>query len=149
MLRHARALGMLAVLLVVAAACAQKLETGFPDPDASPSTRPTATGTGGARTVEVDVADSVFEPSETTVAVGSTVHWTQSGTQPHTVTASDKSFDSHPRCSFADPSTCMRQGGEFSFTFTKPGRFGYYCIIHGVAPQGGPTTGMAGYVVVG
>lgn len=92
---------------------------------------------------EIDVADNVFEPAEITVAAGTTVVWTQSGSAPHTVTADDASLDSHPDCP-ADATKCMAAGDTFEFTFEEPGTYAYYCKLHG-APGG---IGMAGVVTV-
>lgn len=99
-------------------------------------------GPAGASPI-VNVTDNVFVPAETTVKVGQDVVWDQSGIAPHTVTADDESFDSHPDCSGANQAACMQRGDTYTRTFDKPGRYGYYCRIHG-----GPGVGMAGSVVV-
>lgn len=88
----------------------------------------------------VDVRDNSFAPATVTVTAGDTVTWTQSGSNPHSVTADDGSFDSHENC----PPACMGEGDTFSETFNTPGEFGYFCKIHG--SEGGQ--GMAGTVVV-
>jgi plastocyanin len=94
----------------------------------------------------VDVQDAgfsgLFSPASVTIVAGDQVVWTQSGTNPHTVTASDGSFDSHPNC--PPPGDCMVQGETFAQTFTTPGTYGYYCKLHGT-PDG---LGMAGVVNV-
>lgn len=98
------------------------------------------TGTSAvAQDQGVDVRDNEFAPSSATVTVGDTVTWTQSGSNPHSVTAEDGSFDSGPNC----PPACMGPGDTFSETFTEPGEYGYYCKIHG-----SPGQGMSGTVVV-
>ena len=91
----------------------------------------------------VDVQDNAFAPAEVTVSVGDTVTWTQTGSNPHSVTADDGSFDSHPNCSFAT-GECMQQGQTYEQVFNTPGRVQYYCRIHG-GPLG---TGMSGVIVV-
>lgn len=99
------------------------------------------------QTHDVDVADDTFVPATIEVTEGDTVRWTQSGSNPHTVTASDGSFDSHPDCnSFADAAAgnCMAQGDTYEQTFAEAGEVDYYCKIHGTS--GG--AGMAGTVVV-
>ena len=55
-----------------------------------------------------------------TVAVGTTVTWTNHDDVPHTATASDKSFDSKS----LDPDA------SFSYTFDKPGTYSYFCAVH-------------------
>lgn len=87
----------------------------------------------------VDVRDNSFAPATVTITAGDTVTWTQSGANPHSVTADDGSFDSSPDC----PPACMGPGAEFAHTFEDPGEFGYYCKIHG-----SPGQGMAGTVIV-
>ncbi|MGH2724789.1 MAG: plastocyanin/azurin family copper-binding protein [Actinomycetota bacterium] len=97
-------------------------------------------GSAGAPDAAVDVQDNVFVPAEVTIAPGDTVTWTQTGSNPHSVTADDGSFDSHPDC----PDTCMAQGDTFQHTFEEAGTFAYYCKIHG-GPGG---AGMSGVVEV-
>jgi plastocyanin len=70
--------------------------------------------------VDVQVVDFAFEPGTVTVAVGSTVTWTNTGSRPHTVTADDGSFDSGR----LDP------GEQFSQVFDQPGTFSYFCGFH-------------------
>lgn len=91
---------------------------------------------------DVDVVDSDFVPSDVTVDAGGTVTWTQSGSLPHSVTADDGSFDSHPDCSGG--TDCMGAGDTFAHTFDEAGEYAYYCRIHG-GPGG---VGMSGVVVV-
>lgn len=87
-----------------------------------------------AATMNVAAKDFSFEPKALTIAVGDTVTWTNEGQAPHTVTASDNSFDSGN----------MAPGATFSHTFDKAGTYAYYCKYHGKADG----TGMAGTIVV-
>jgi plastocyanin len=91
---------------------------------------------------EVEVADSTFRPANLSIDAGGTVTWTQTSALPHTVTADDGSFDSHPDC--AGGTGCMAAGDTFTHTFTEPGEYAYHCRIHG-APGG---VGMAGVITV-
>jgi plastocyanin len=95
---------------------------------------------GAQQTHSVNVVDIAYEPQQVSVQVGDTVTWTHTGELPHTVTADDGSFDSHPAC----PPDCMQEGETFTHTFTSPGEVSYYCTVHGGA--GG--VGQAGVVVV-
>ncbi|MGH3441205.1 MAG: cupredoxin domain-containing protein [Nitriliruptorales bacterium] len=100
-----------------------------------------------AATEDVDVQDNVFVPETVAVTVGDTVRWTQSGGNPHTITADDRSFDSRPDCnSFADAGmgNCMSEGDTFEITFEEEGEVPYFCKIHGA--EGGQ--GMSGVIVV-
>lgn len=97
---------------------------------------------GAQETTDVEVVDVDFMPNEATIDPGGTVTWTQTGTLPHTVTADDGSFDSHPDCSAGDG--CMTSGDTFAQAFDEPGEYPYYCKVHG-GPGG---EGMSGVVVV-
>ncbi|HEY0242543.1 MAG TPA: plastocyanin/azurin family copper-binding protein [Gemmatimonadaceae bacterium] len=55
-----------------------------------------------------------------TVSVGTTVEWSNSDPLPHTVTASDRSFNSG----------LIQPGKTYRHTFTKAGTFNYYCVPH-------------------
>ncbi|MBW3620507.1 MAG: hypothetical protein KY461_09695 [Actinobacteria bacterium] len=92
-------------------------------------------------TADVAVVDSAFQPRDVTVDAGGTVTWTQTGSLPHSVTADDGSFDSHPDCGDGD---CMGPGDTFPHTFEDAGTYAYHCRVHG-APGG---VGMAGTVTV-
>jgi plastocyanin len=79
---------------------------------------PTPAIAAAAATVNID--NFVFGPETLTVAPGTTVTWTNRDDIPHTVVANDKSFKSK----------VMDTDEKFSFTFTKPGEFGYFCSLH-------------------
>ena len=73
---------------------------------------------GGSQTVAINNFN--FAPKAITVKVGTTVTWdNREGT--HTVTADNGSFES--------PS--LNAGRKFSYKFTKPGTYRYYCSFHG------------------
>lgn len=63
-----------------------------------------------------------YEPPLVTVVIGvnNTVTWMNKDIVIHTVTATDKSFDSGN----------ISPGGSFTFTFTTPGTYAYYCVYH-------------------
>lgn len=72
-------------------------------------------------TAIVKIDNFTFGPQALTVAVGTTVTWINQDDIPHTVVATDgKSFRSK----------VLDTGDRFSFTFARPGRFGYFCSIH-------------------
>ncbi|MGH9178347.1 MAG: cupredoxin domain-containing protein [Acidimicrobiales bacterium] len=91
-------------------------------------------GPAMAATVNVTVADNVFEPQAASAVAGDSVVWAQPGSRVHTVTADDGSFDSGN----------LAAGQTFSRTFNTPGTIRYYCKIHG-APGG---IGMSGVITV-
>jgi len=73
-----------------------------------------------AAAASVNIDNFVFGPETLTVAPGTTVTWTNRDDIPHTVVANDKSFKSK----------VMDTDEKFSFTFTKPGEYGYFCSLH-------------------
>ena len=82
--------------------------------------------TNGARAaqasnhVEVKIDNFSFGPGTLTVPVGTTVTWTNRDDIPHTVVSTEGAFKSK----------VMDTDEKFSFTFTKPGNFPYFCSIH-------------------
>lgn len=73
-----------------------------------------------ASSVEVKIDNFSFGPATLTVAAGTTVTWTNRDDIPHTVVSDDKIFKSK----------VLDTDEKFSFTFTKPGTYGYFCSIH-------------------
>ena len=73
-----------------------------------------------ASNVEVKIDNFSFGPATLTVAAGTTVTWTNRDDIPHTVVSDDKVFKSK----------VLDTDEKFSFTFTKPGTYGYFCSIH-------------------
>ena len=71
---------------------------------------------------EVKIDNFSFGPATITVAVGTTVTWTNRDDIPHTVVSADD-----PR---AFKSKVMDTDEKFSFTFTKAGKFPYFCSVH-------------------
>lgn len=80
----------------------------------------TANGGAAKTTNTVQIKNFKFVPENITVKAGTVVTWTNTDSSDHTVTASDKSFDSK---SFG-------KGKSYSFTFSKPGTYDYVCGIH-------------------
>lgn len=132
------------MLSLTAVACGGGKDTGFPGAGPTP-TGASPTSTGGATQAggEVEVGDIFFRPQEIRVKVGAKVTWEHIGSQPHTVTADDGSFDSSPGC-LSDTSKCMQNGSTFEQVFSAAGRIPYYCKVHGGA--GG--IGQSGVIIV-
>ena len=70
--------------------------------------------------VEVKIDNFSFGPGTVTVPVGTTVVWTNRDDIPHTVVSDDKIFKSK----------VLDTEEKFSYTFTKPGSYPYFCSIH-------------------
>ena len=82
----------------------------------------TAANTPPPTTTEVKIDNFSFTPVTLTVAAGTTVTWTNRDDIPHTVVSADdpKTFKSK----------VMDTDEKFSFTFTKPGTYTYFCSVH-------------------
>ncbi|HVC27165.1 MAG TPA: cupredoxin domain-containing protein [Nitrososphaerales archaeon] len=63
-----------------------------------------------------------YSPDQVTVVMGvnNTVTWVNNDNAPHTVTANDGSFGSGN----------IGSGGSYTYTFTEPGTYAYYCAYH-------------------
>ena len=71
-------------------------------------------------TMEVKIDNFTFGPADLTVRVGATITWTNRDDIPHTVVSTDKVFKSK----------VLDTDEQFSFTFSTPGTFPYFCSIH-------------------
>ncbi|MGN9756602.1 plastocyanin/azurin family copper-binding protein [Streptomyces sp. SD31] len=79
-------------------------------------------GRASAATYRVAMSGYAFSPATLTVTAGSTVTWTNQDTAPH-----DAKTTSAP-AAFHSP--MLNKGGSWSFTFTTPGTYAYYCTVH-------------------
>ena len=83
-------------------------------------------GAGGGTSNSITVGNNFFDPSTTTVAVGTQVTWTwAAGDVAHSVT-----FDN------GGPASPTQSSGSFSYTFTSAGVYHYHCVIHGQSMSG-------------
>lgn len=80
----------------------------------------TAAAPATASAPVVTIGNFTFGPMTVTVPVGGKVTWVNGDDVPHTVMAVDKSFRSRP----------IDSDERFSFTFTKPGVYSYFCSLH-------------------
>ena len=78
------------------------------------------TATVPAKQQSVAIRMFAFTPQVIIVTPGTTVTWTNADEDPHTVTANDKTFHS----------AAMDENEKFTFTFTKPGEYAYFCSLH-------------------
>lgn len=84
-------------------------------------THATGLGENAPKGVEVKIDNFSFTPMSLKVAAGTTVTWTNDDDVPHTVVSDDtKTFKSH----------ALDTGDHFSYTFTKPGKYSYFCSVH-------------------
>jgi amicyanin len=68
----------------------------------------------------VHIDNFAFSPQEITVAPGATVTWVNRDDIPHNVVASNKAFRSK----------VMDTDQQYSFTFSTPGTYEYFCALH-------------------
>jgi plastocyanin len=73
-----------------------------------------------AATAEVKIDNFSFGPTALTVPVGTAVIWTNRDDIPHTVVSTEGVFKSK----------ALDTDDKFSFVFTKPGTYPYFCSIH-------------------
>lgn len=130
----------LAAAVTFASACAApaaaaRPTAGGPQQAVTTVTRSTASPAPGASaapfTALVELGDHWYLPAQLTVQVGTTVTWKMVGSQEHDVWAVDGSFHS----------PTLNPGMSYSYTFTRPGVYRYFCVPH-------YGDGMAGSVTV-
>jgi plastocyanin len=73
-----------------------------------------------ASKAEVKIDNFSFAPGNIAVAAGATVTCTNNDDVPHVIASDDKSLRSK----------ALDTDDRFSYTFTKPGTYMYYCAIH-------------------
>ena len=74
----------------------------------------------GSTPNQVTVENFSFQPGTVTVQAGTTVTWVNHDDIPHTVYENDKRFKSDT----------MDTDGKFSYKFTSPGTYSYFCSLH-------------------
>jgi amicyanin len=68
----------------------------------------------------VKIENFTFNQQRVTIKVGTTVTWVNEDDIPHTATSSTKLFNSKT----------LDTNDKFSFTFTTPGTYEYFCALH-------------------
>ncbi len=79
------------------------------------------TGVAADAKKEITIDNFSFKEQVVTVAPGTEVTWVNQDDAPHKVVSEDKK-------TFKSP--VLDTDGRFSFTFTKPGTYKYFCSIH-------------------
>jgi plastocyanin len=69
----------------------------------------------------VSIDNFTFTPASLTVKAGTTVTWTNKDDIPHGIASDDNAFKK---------SKALDTDDSFSYTFTTPGTFKYFCYIH-------------------
>jgi plastocyanin len=81
-----------------------------------PSTREAASPAAN----QVVIENFSFVPATMTVKAGTKVTWVNRDDVPHTATDTDKRFNSKT----------LDTDDQFSFTFSQPGTYNYFCALH-------------------
>ena len=106
-----RGAGVLTLLLPV-------LIVFLPNCSSKKSTNPG--GSGFVSTTSINISGFAFNPLRDSVAVGTTITWTNRDASAHTVTSDQALFDSGS----------MGQNATFSHQFNSTGDFMYHCAFH-------------------
>lgn len=104
------------VISVALLACGQKAQSTTPEKQSAA----VATDSQPASGAQVKIDNFSFAPQTLNVAAGTTVTWTNSDDVPHNVVSTEKIFKSKT----------MDTDEKFSYTFTNPGTYKYYCSLH-------------------
>src|SRR5215468_31696 len=93
-----------------------------PGPIAAPDTPPPpeAAATTAAITPQVTIEQATFGPTPLTISVGTTVTWANHDGDLHSVASAQGLF--------ASPG--LDPGDTFSYRFTTPGTYTYFCALH-------------------
>jgi len=97
-------------------ACGQKAQSTTPEKQSVAA----ATDSQSASGPQVKIDNFSFAPQTLNISAGTTVTWTNSDDVPHNVVSTDKVFKSKT----------MDTDEKFSYTFSNPGTYKYYCSIH-------------------
>lgn len=144
-MEHGGGVGLAMVAVLLLAACA-------PDPDDSaraarsaeaPASAPAAQSGGSfpASGISASVLslDNNFLPQVLTIAAGTEVLFENNGRNDHDITP----VADLERATWGVAPAAFAPTGTYSHVFTQPGRYEYFCTIHGTA-----TAGMIGTIVV-
>ena len=81
----------------------------------------TGAANAGDKTVEVGIDNFTFNPQNLRVKAGTTVTWTNRDDIPHGIAATGNVFKR---------SNALDTDDHYSFTFTTPGTYEYFCSLH-------------------
>jgi len=85
---------------------------------ATTSAKSSSTEPAGPDQIVID--NFAFKPAKLTVKPGTKVTWINHDDVPHTATSTDKRFNSGT----------LDTDAQFSFVFTDPGTYDYFCALH-------------------
>jgi plastocyanin len=100
-------------------AVAAPAAAGSVAPGAVAAAPPDSAASATATTIRID--NFSFNPRSTTVPPGTTITWVNADDVPHKIVSSDGKFTASPALDTND---------RYTFGFTRPGRYEYFCAIH-------------------
>jgi plastocyanin len=135
--RKLRARIIVRVTIVIAAAAIAAALALLPDP---------ARAAGNPVVIKMADKQPFYAPAKVLIKVGDTVQWVNGGDTVHSISTSaanaqNPNDTSMPKGAVAFDSGFIPPGGDFSYTFTLPGTYRYFCLPHEKA-------GMVGVIVV-
>ena len=68
----------------------------------------------------ITIIDYAFEPAEQAITTGDSITWQNDGQEPHNVVDAGGAWES----------PALDSGKTYTFLFTTPGIYTYYCTIH-------------------
>src|SRR5262249_41463912 len=113
-------LAVVSTAIALSIACSGSSSSSSP---AAPSPEPGAGGPASSVSIPTGaefLATRAYAPDDLSVAVGTTVTWTNNDSIAHTSTSDVSGWNSG----------LVAPGGHFSFTFQTAGTFAYHCTIH-------------------
>jgi plastocyanin len=110
---------LIILILIAAVSCGKASKTTTQPAITQPITTQSTTIAPGT-TAMVVIENYAYSPAALTVAIGTTVTWTNKDSVGHTVTTRTPLFDSG----------LFGKDKSFSFTFNQKGTYEYYCIPH-------------------
>ena len=69
---------------------------------------------------QISIKEYMFMPATLNIVTGTKVTWVNHDDVPHTIVDTDKAFHS----------AALDTDDTYSFTFTKPGTYHYFCTLH-------------------
>jgi len=69
---------------------------------------------------QITISEYMFMPATLSVVTGTKVTWINHDEVPHTIVDTDKAFRS----------AALDTDETYSYTFTKPGTYHYFCTLH-------------------
>jgi plastocyanin len=135
--RKPRSRTIVRVAIVAAAAAIAAALALLPDP---------ARAAGSPVVIKMADKQPFYEPAKVAIKVGDTVQWVNGGETVHSVSTSaanaqNPNDTSMPKGAVAFDSGFIPPGGDYSYTFTVPGTYRYFCLPHEKA-------GMVGVIIV-